>query len=148
MRKTLMIAAVSAALAVGGTTAAVAASHTGTPSTPTRTLSATAVDEATARSIATGAVPGGTVTEIQLLTLQGRATWKVHVDTATARHEVLIDATDGLILSTDQSGGGSTPTSTAGPATSAGDDQVEDGLDDGPGHDLGDDHGGGHGGGH
>lgn len=142
MRKTLMIAAVSAALAVGGTTAAVAASHTGTLGTPARTLSSTAVDEATARSIATGAVPGGTVTEIQLLTLQGRATWKVHVDTATTRQEVLIDATDGRILSTDQSGGGAT--STTGPATSAADDQAEDGLDDGPGHDLGDDHGGGH----
>jgi uncharacterized membrane protein YkoI len=124
MRKTLIIAATGAVLVVGGTTAAVAAVTTSSPSpSVTAPRTSTAIDEAVARTIATAAVPGGTVTEIALVAVQGSTVWKVHVVTATTRQEVFVDATDGRILSTDQRHGG---------------------HDDGPYHDLGDDHGGHH----
>jgi hypothetical protein len=156
MRKTLMIAAAGAVLAVGGATAAVAAVPSPSP-LPSAPRASTAVDEAAARSIATAAVPGGTVTEIALQAVQGRAVWKVHLGSATTRQEVFIDAADGRILSTEQSGGArmsASPTLTAtrsgSPATSASADPDywipggHGGLDDGVHHDLGDDHGGHH----
>lgn len=156
MRKTLMIAAAGVVLAVGGATAAVEAASA-TPITTqsvTATRASTAIDQAAARNIATATVPGGTVTEIALLDIQGRSVWKVHVDTATTRQEVFIDATSGRIVSTEQSGGGrasASPSETPATTVNAEPDPDADdsnwrergGLDDGPGHDLGDDHGSG-----
>jgi hypothetical protein len=161
MRKTLVISAVGAALVLGGTAAALAATGSSLPTTVPSTSTSAApaaatTSESDARRIATGAVPGSRVTETEMESEAGRRAWKVHLSTADARYEVHVDAADGHVLKTERAGSSpqsapmtstTVPTTMRAPGAVVPDDYGRDDSssgvsDDGPGHDLGDDHGG------
>jgi uncharacterized membrane protein YkoI len=151
MRKLFITVGVVTVLAVGGAAAATTAATrprpaaTSSVSTSTSSVSAApAIGQFDAGRIAADSVPGGQVTEIALLTVGGRPAWKAHVSTATAQHEVFVDAANGQILAAELSNGGSLPASPSTSATAAPASPVtpRGGTDDGLPHDLGDDHGG------
>jgi hypothetical protein len=143
MRKTLVISAVGAALVLGGTAAALAATGSSLPTTVPSTSTSAApaaatTSESDARRIATEAVPGSRVTETEVESEAGRRAWKVHLSTSGARYEVWVDAADGRVLKTE-------PTTMRAPGSVVPDDNGRDDSssgvsDDGPGHDVGDDH--------
>jgi hypothetical protein len=105
---------------------------------------APAIGQFDAGRIAANSLPGGQVTEIALQMVGGRPAWKAHVNTATARHEVFVDAANGQILAADLANGSSLPASPSTSATLAPASPVtpRGSSDDGLPHDLGDDHGG------
>jgi uncharacterized membrane protein YkoI len=156
MRKAIVIglgAAAAAVLAVSGVAAAMddgaspsaspsvsgSPSDSGSPSTSAGVGNA-AVSADQARAIATAAVPGGVVTEIDLRDGQ----WKVHLNAPDGRYEVLVDANTGAIVKLERSGG--VPTASPSP-TRGHDDGDHSGRGRGGDDNGGDDHSGsGHGG--
>jgi hypothetical protein len=151
MRKVFVAVGVVAVLAVGGAAAATTGATRPRPAATSSVSSSTssvgaapAIGQFDAGVIAANSVPGGQVTEIALLMVGGRPAWKAHVSTATARHEVFVDAANGQILAADLASGGSLPASPSTSATVAPASPVtpRGGSDDGLPHDLGDDHGG------
>jgi hypothetical protein len=128
MRKTIVIALGAVAVAVLAVSGVAAAMDDGTspsasPSiSPSAGLGSAAVSADEARSIATSAVPGGVVTEIDLR--DGR--WKVHLEAPDGRYEVLIDATSGAIIKLERSGAGLA----GSPSATRGDDDRDDHGDD------------------
>jgi len=143
MRKASMIGLVGAVIVMGATTAATTAATRPQPAATSSVSTPPAIGQSDAGRIAADAVPGGQVTEIALLTVGGRPSWKAHVSTTTGRHEVFVDAATGQILAVEHPNGSSLPASPSSPATgaTAGPFTPSGGSDDGPAHDLGDDHG-------
>jgi hypothetical protein len=146
MRKTIVIAlgAIAVAvLAVSGVAAAMddgpspSASPSVSPSvSPEAGLGNAVVSADESRSIATSAVPGGVVTEIDFR--DGR--WKVHLNAPDGRYEVLVDATSGAIVKLERSGGAMT----GSPSATHGDgDDDDDDDDDHRGRNRGNDDRGG-----
>lgn len=123
MRKPIryaVLAGTAGAIALGGTTAALAG-HGSDQNQPTTTsyhaapgASPGAVPGASsapgrvsadqARQIAQQRVPGGTVTEIQLDYEHGRAVWDVNLTKRHREYEVYVDATNGNIISSNYRG--------------------------------------------
>jgi D-alanyl-D-alanine carboxypeptidase len=143
MRKALIIGLVGAVLVIGAAAATTTAA-TQQPPVTSPVSAPPAIGQSDAGRLATDAVRGGQVTEIALVTVGGRPSWKAHVSTATGRHEVFVDAATGQILAVESPNGGFIPASPGSPATGAAAGPVTSrgGSDDGPAHDLGDDHGG------
>lgn len=159
MRKTLVISAMGAALVLGGTAAAVAATDRSEPTAAPSTSAspsarvAPAVSEPDARKTALDSIPGSQVTETDLEHEDGRLAWEFHLSTADARYEVYVDAADGRIFKTERDDdarraapAASTTVPTTPPAALP-DDRGRTGVarggsDDGPNHDRYDDHGG------
>lgn len=116
MRKPIriaMLAGTAGAIALGGTTAALAvhgndqnhqttASYNASPrynASPSASPSAPAkVSADRARQIAQQRVPGGTVTEIQLDHEHGRAVWEVYLTKQHREYEIYIGAATGKII--------------------------------------------------
>jgi hypothetical protein len=162
MRKALIIAVLGGVFVVGGTAAATVGATSNdrlqpavTPSVGAAASTVPSTSEAEARRIAGEAVPGAQVTEIEQLSVSGRPAWKVHLSTATGRHEVLVAAANGQVLGVERSGGDSPQVSPSVRTTGTefapadprwgvddGRDTSRKGTDDGPNHDVGDDHGG------
>ena len=93
--RVLVIGAAAAAVAIGGTTAALATGHDDHPARATTTPVGLDAAERTARA----AVPGTRVTEAELDHEHGRRVWEFDLtDRDGHEHDVTVDATTGKIV--------------------------------------------------
>ena len=94
----LTIGTAAAIVAIGGTTAALAADHD--DDTPSARATPPAVSLDTAEHTARAAVPGTRVTEAEIEHEHGRTVWEVELTAeAGKQYDITLDATTGKILS-------------------------------------------------